>query len=105
MTHSVCWLDVTQAGVLDGANGGQEMNYLTCLRRLAEVDGFAPGQQEEHVEQLEHLTAGLVDGRNHCPAVPGQATQRLGHEERRRAAEPHKGGQLISAVTTPATLY
>jgi hypothetical protein len=104
----VRWLDVTQAGVMDGAIGGQGMNYvlyLTCLRRLAEVDGFAPGQEEEHVEQLEHLTAGLVDGRNHCPAVPGQASQRLGHEERRRAAEPHKGGQLISAVvTTPAML-
>jgi hypothetical protein len=76
--------------MLDGAQRWQEMNYyLTCLRCLAEVDGFTPRQQEEHIEQLEHLTAGLVDGRNHCPAVPGQAPQRLGHEERRRAAQQY----------------
>jgi hypothetical protein len=30
-----------------------------------------------------------VDGRNHCPAVPGQAPQRLRHEEGRRAAHNH----------------
>ena len=77
--------------------------YLTCLRCLAEVDGFAPGQQEEHVEELEHLAAGLVDGSNHCPAVPGQASQRLRHEERRGAAHIQPRPQLNKLASPPPT--
>lgn len=74
------------------------MTYLACLRCLAEVDGFAAGEEEEHVEELEHLAAGLVDGGDHRPPVPGQPPERLRHEERRRAARmikpaSHRRGQ------------
>ena len=80
-----------------------QWTYGGSLGCRSEVDGPPFWQQEERVEAVEYLTAGLVDGRYNCPTISGQVSELGCHKICCSTTKPQKWTP-INKAGTPTTV-